>query len=405
MNTAINYEQLTESVTRIARHAYYPGKEETLERCLEEIHDLESAGRITTEQQNALRELLLENESECMAEGLLRERQPFEPARQRDRIALYCEGVGSHAAFASGVLQGLLANRDDSLEIAALGGASWGAVCAMLAWDGLLRNDPIAASEQLGAYWRDYEVSSPFDTLLNYSSQMALHVRTMAAISGFRPNVEMLACPLPVGRLLARRIDFDRARALAGNPEAPGLVVATLNDKEGFRVVRGEEISLDDLVEAAGQPRLLSVFEPVGAGDGGPRPRTSPIRALLDHAPNELWVIQVNQEGRAAGMPAAASQDGREGIARLLLEKEIRFIQTINKFLQRGILLDSAYHHVEIHRIIMDHDFDEASTLDRSAAFLDDLTSYGKERVSRFLENRARMIPAVSRRIPTMIGR
>jgi NTE family protein len=51
-------------------------------------------------------------------------------------VAIACQGGGSHTAFTGGALQRLLADR--SHRVVALSGTSGGAVCALLAWYGLL---------------------------------------------------------------------------------------------------------------------------------------------------------------------------------------------------------------------------------------------------------------------------
>ena len=53
------FERLVASVERIARHAYYPGIKEAIEQCLEDIDELMHAGRITAEEREALRLILL----------------------------------------------------------------------------------------------------------------------------------------------------------------------------------------------------------------------------------------------------------------------------------------------------------------------------------------------------------
>ena len=60
---------------------------------------------------------------------------------RRSRVAIACQGGGSHTAFTAGVLEGLLANLPEEVDIVALSGTSGGALCASLAWDGLLRGE------------------------------------------------------------------------------------------------------------------------------------------------------------------------------------------------------------------------------------------------------------------------
>jgi hypothetical protein len=59
MNDTPYFERLVASVQRIARHAEYPGKDQAVGYCLEDIDDLALAGRITAEQRETLRALLL----------------------------------------------------------------------------------------------------------------------------------------------------------------------------------------------------------------------------------------------------------------------------------------------------------------------------------------------------------
>jgi hypothetical protein len=45
-------------VSRIAGHAHFPGKDEAVDQCLEDIEGLMFEGRITAEQRDVLREIL-----------------------------------------------------------------------------------------------------------------------------------------------------------------------------------------------------------------------------------------------------------------------------------------------------------------------------------------------------------
>jgi NTE family protein len=55
------------------------------------------------------------------------------------KVAISCQGGGSHAAFAAGVLSELLSpSYVDRFELVGLSGTSGGAICAALAWAGLI---------------------------------------------------------------------------------------------------------------------------------------------------------------------------------------------------------------------------------------------------------------------------
>ena len=79
-----------------------------------------------------------------------------------------------------------------------------------------------------------------------------------------------------------------------------------------------------------------------------------------------------------------------------VLEQELRFIETINTLLKRGTLIDGDYRPIEVHRIIMEHAFDDASKLDRGSGFISGLMSYGRERAAQFLEKRAQRLSSQS---------
>src|SRR4051794_20144414 len=77
-------------------------------------------------------------------------------------VALACQGGGSHTAFTGGVLQRLLA--DQNHRVVALSGTSGGAVCALLAWDGLLTGGAAPARGRRGRPWGGTPAAPPGGT-------------------------------------------------------------------------------------------------------------------------------------------------------------------------------------------------------------------------------------------------
>jgi hypothetical protein len=55
MNSPGYFERLAVCVERIARHSHYPGIEQAIDQCLEEIDELTHSGCITAEQRGVLR--------------------------------------------------------------------------------------------------------------------------------------------------------------------------------------------------------------------------------------------------------------------------------------------------------------------------------------------------------------
>jgi hypothetical protein len=58
MDDATYFERLAASIMRLARHPYFPAKQQAVDSCLEDIDDLSLAGRITAEQADDLRRTL-----------------------------------------------------------------------------------------------------------------------------------------------------------------------------------------------------------------------------------------------------------------------------------------------------------------------------------------------------------
>ena len=76
----------------------------------------------------------------------------------RRRIAIACQGGGSHTAFTAGVLRELLTDGtldEQGYEIVGLSGTSGGAICAFLTWYALLGEEDgkEAAADLLENFW------------------------------------------------------------------------------------------------------------------------------------------------------------------------------------------------------------------------------------------------------------
>ena len=144
----------------------------------------------------------------------------------RKRVAIACQGGGSHTAFTAGALQGLLADLPEDAEVVALSGTSGGAICATLAWDGLLRGDPGAAIRKLQSFWRAMAATELWDQLANHSLMSMMTLRDLMVL----PEVSPYHVP-PWGEeyfrgVLNEYFDFDELRALARRPGAPASTPA-----------------------------------------------------------------------------------------------------------------------------------------------------------------------------------
>ena len=319
----------------------------------------------------------------------------MEDRTEQRRIAIACQGGWSHTAFTAGILQGFLEGKDDDQEIVALSGTSGGAICALLAWDGLLQGDPQRAIDQLQRFWQDSTADSLLDTFLNYSIQMAIRLRGIIGVPGISPYSYPSWGQEQLRQMLERRVDFAQARSLAGRSDAPGLLVGAVDVLDGtFEVFRGPQISADRILASVANPEL---FPAVAIDDhfywDGLFSQNPPIRELTDFQPDEIWVIQVNKATWKT-MPRTIDDisDRRNEMSdNLSLEQELRFIEKINELLHRGLLIDSGYRHIEVHRIVLERDLDYASKLDRSGSFIRSMMAYGRAQAKIFLDERIRV--------------
>jgi NTE family protein len=312
-------------------------------------------------------------------------------------VAIACQGGGSHTAFTAGVLQHLLLNLPSSVDIVALSGTSGGAMCATLAWDGLLHRDAQRGVDQLDRFWQAMAASEPWDQVLNHTVQSLVHLRNHMVL----PEVSPYAFP-PYGQqklaeILHGQLDFEELRTLASRPDAPALQIGAVEVRTGhFEVFGGHELCVECLLASAAIPDLFPAVTVPGKGVywDGLFSQNPPIHDLTDYSINELWVIQINPS-TCAKVPTETHEilDRRNELAgNISLEQEIGIVEMVNRLLAKGKLVDPKYHPISVGRIALEDDLVYASKLDRRPAFLNNLMAHGQAKARWFLKEReARM--------------
>ena len=303
-------------------------------------------------------------------------------------VAIACQGGGSHTAFTGGVLQRLLADEDH--RVVALSGTSGGAVCALLAWYGLLTGGAAEAGRLLERFWEANAATTLSGKLAN------AWLVGLARLEGrvTLPTVSPYAYPDLAGPaftdLLTDHVDVDRLARLQESPpeDQPLLLVGAVDVLSGDFTAfssRRQEITVDAVLASAAVPLLFRAVEVGGRHYwDGLFSQNPPVRQLPDAGPDEIWVIRINPRARATEPKTVGDiADRRNELAgNLSLEQELRVIRKVNEWVDR---LGDPYRRIEIREIDLDLDLDLPSKLDRRPAFLRRLFDAGREQADAFL--------------------
>ncbi|WP_119067283.1 patatin-like phospholipase family protein [Rubrobacter indicoceani] len=304
------------------------------------------------------------------------------------RVAVACQGGGSHTAFTAGVLRRLLA--EDDVEIVGLSGASGGAVCALLVHYGLLTGGRGVAGELLRGFWEANSVGGGPGAFFNFAAVQAQRVE---ATVGVTPAMDPYLVPERaregLSRLLGSQVDFGRLAGLAGG--SPRLFVGAVEvlsgEERAFDSDAGE-ITLEAVLASCAVP---SLFRAVRVGEGlywdGLFSQNPPLRGLPETGCDEIWVVQIDPKSREAEPRNSAEiLDRRNQLAaNLSLEQEVNSIETINRLVDRGSLVGERYRRIPVRRIPLERNLDSASKTDRDRDFILGLFDEGERAAEAFL--------------------
>lgn len=340
-------------------------------------------------------------------------------ANGRVRVAIACQGGGSHTAFTAGALKRLLA--DERYEVVALSGTSGGAICAVLAWYALLENNGTSAraAELLDAFWKDNSAREFFDAFWN---EWLLWVNrsqgsfVLPAVSPYSTQLTFWA-QNRLKTMLKKRIEFEKIGTPLGD-SSPMLLIGAVDVLSGeFRAFnsRRDEIGAETILASTALPTLFrAVRTEGGVYWDGLFSQNPPIRELPKARPDEIWVIQIDPKKRAEE-PRSMTDilDRRNELAgNISLYQEIHFIQKMNHLVDRlGNQNQSPknrrlhvpgkkgregrdYKRIEVRWIRMSRPLDFASKLDRSPSFIRGMMNYGERQAEDFLERLDRKLPA-----------
>jgi NTE family protein len=317
------------------------------------------------------------------------------------KVAIACQGGGSHTAFTAGVIKRLLrAEELKRYEVVGLSGTSGGAVCALLAWHNLLRGDAQGAAEALDAFWRDNSATAPHEQIINswvlWASSLQNFI-TMPVVSPYYDNYFSVSALEEFKRMLERRVDFAKV-GLQPEDSYPVLLVGAVDVLSGeFKTFnsRRERITSETILASAAIPTL---FRSVRTGDGGTYwdglfSQNPPVRELTEEGPDEIWVVQINpKELQNEPRTVLEIVDRRNELSgNLSLYQELRSIEKIDQLLEEGLLSPGGKYKqivvrvIELARSRFSRSLGTASKLNRDPHFIEDLMSHGEARADEFL--------------------
>ncbi|MCS6880421.1 MAG: patatin-like phospholipase family protein [Oscillochloridaceae bacterium] len=339
------------------------------------------------------------------------------------RVAIACQGGGSHTAFTAGVLKPLLrAEEAGRYKIVGLSGTSGGAICAALAWYGLMKQargewDRDQVIAVLDSFWRDNMAQSLWEQIWNAWTVSLVRLHASGKLpelktSPYRPEVVVAT---ELARRLAPRQEFFDLRLLLEKhlklDEIPQPVieprlligaVAVLSGRFKAFDSMAAEISIDSILASTTLPTL---FQGVRIGDevywDGLFSQNPPIREFLSKVdvslkPDEIWIIRINrQEISEEPTSVEEIEDRRNALAgNISLNHEIDVINKINAWLADSLIRSklSGLKPVAIHSIWMSDALREkltfVSKLNRDPGFLTELMNDGEMQGEAFLVHR-----------------
>jgi NTE family protein len=359
------------------------------------------------------------------------------------RVAIACQGGGSHAVFAAGALKRLLTEKQDEHKVVAFSGTSGGAVCALLAWYGLLTKGAGEAVRLLDSFWlRDMAANALPERAMN-----DWFVGWVGAQESTGLVVEQSPYFFPefgkdrLEDAIKNNVRFADIGERLVKPESPMLFIGAVNALTGdfrvfkshradededkafvFNASREDAISVEAMLASAAVPFLFkavrtgeavywdradSAEPPVRIGKGvywdGLYSQNPPIRDLTDADPDEIWVLQINpEEIDDEPQMGADIRDRRNELAgNISLNQELYFVRKINELVRRfgeyeggeirlreGADPDGrGYGIIKVRRIeLFMPSLSASSKLDRAPEFLAELMRHGGEQAGHFLK-------------------
>ncbi|MDX2232341.1 MAG: patatin-like phospholipase family protein [Leptolyngbyaceae cyanobacterium bins.349] len=356
----------------------------------------------------------------------------------KTKIAIACQGGGSHAAFTAGALATLFEhNIQEKYEIVSLSGTSGGAIGAALTWYALKKGE--SPGQHLADFWQDNTAQTPQEVFFNDFAIKTQELTSKGLLPQFNlgPTSPVLKSWMSVAtlglrsrftnfrELLETHIDFQEIAAWGVQPEPPILLLGASNILTGKLWMFNsshEPIRVEHILASCAIPNLFAAVE-IGADAywDGIFSDNPPITELIDpndvgvaNLPEEIWVIKLNPTRRDA-IPTAPDDilDRRNELeGNISLFQSLRTIERLNDLLLRGAYKEEFLQELGIREPIkiprsfidledkpyyipfiemsseLQQKLNYESKLDRNPTNINELIEDGKLQAKQFLETR-----------------
>ena len=283
----------------------------------------------------------------------------------RKRVSLALQGGGALGAYTWGVLDAIL--EDDRLEVAAISGASAGAMNAVAFAHGFESGGAEGARKSLRAFWRGVSeagLSNPYrrSPLMAFMNSFTPEWARMpfSPLAMWADIASRVASPYdlnplninPLKELLDEIVDFEAVRRCG---KIQLFVSATHVQTGRIRVFGNGELTADHVMASACLPMVFQAVEIDGEPywDGGymGNPALFPLFDV-DHV-RDLIIVQLNpieREGAPRTAPEIIARVNEITFNSSLL-RELRAIEFVARLVDEGRVPEERYHKMLVHRI------------------------------------------------------
>lgn len=320
------------------------------------------------------------------------------------KISLALQGGGALGAYTWGVLERLL--EDERIEIAAVSGASAGAMNAVVLAQGLSEGGRAGAKKRLRAFWEEIAragAANPYRQVPLFKF-LGAFAPAWASFHEWAGTVARMTSPYdlnplninPLKELVAELVDFERVRAC----DQLELFISATNVETGrIRVFSRKELTVDHVMASACLPMMFQAVEIDGSAywDGGYMGNPALFPLFDNPETRDIVIVQINPLVRK-GVPRS-TQDILSRVNEITfnasLLRELRAIEFVQRLLAAHSVEEGRYKEILVHVVEDDHAltrYGAGADLNTELSFFEDLRRIGRGACGRWLKRNFDML-------------